>query len=55
MIKKIAALVIFAVTSAILPVIATVSASAQGKCWHCFVNAEGKKACHDDCSCQGKH
>lgn len=41
--------------SLLLPVALSISASAQHKCYHCYVDQYGKKICHDDCSCMGTH
>jgi hypothetical protein len=38
-----------------VPALIAVTADAQGKCWHCYTDAYGKKQCHDDCSCRGTH
>jgi hypothetical protein len=46
----------FAVAATLLiPVAFSMTANAQHKCYHCYVDKYGKKICHDDCSCQGKH
>jgi hypothetical protein len=38
-----------------VPVALSMTAYAQGKCYHCYVTKYGKKICHNDCSCYGTH
>lgn len=52
---KTSMLVLFA-SVLVSPVISATPAHAwKKKCWHCYKISHGKKVCHDDCRCYGKH